>query len=117
RARISILIPPGTVTYPCDNAAGSTAIDLIWGNTNTEESIITCNTTLKNDHGSDYLAIETILDLTLWDFSPAKPSYDYSKTNWDLLKTTLMMMNLVYCQVQLYSYTDTIYSTNFIDQR
>ena len=45
--------------------------------------------TLDKDHGSDHLAVETILDLRLCDPSPAKLPYNYNNTNWELLKITL----------------------------
>src|SRR5579859_1314144 len=43
-ANLVPLLPPGTVTYPTNNAAGGTAIDLVWGNLKAEEIVIKCHT-------------------------------------------------------------------------
>ena len=57
---MQLLIPPGTITFP----EGKTAIDLVWGNGQATNSMVKCHIATENDHGSDHLPIETILDLT-----------------------------------------------------
>jgi hypothetical protein len=81
-----LLLPPGTVTFP--NAG--TTIDLVWGNESAERTKIKCQISEDNDHGSDHLPIETILDL-----QPRTPgqqtqlAYNYAKTDWKTLEAKL----------------------------
>ena len=84
---LQLLLPPGTITYPCNTAAGGTTIDLVWGNEKAEECMLKCQISADNDHGSDHLPIETILDLSTPPLPPIEPAYNYEKTNWKLLKS------------------------------
>src|SRR5439155_607545 len=44
----------------------------------------------ENDHGSDHLPIETILDLTPRLTTPTQPPYNFTKTDWKALKNKLL---------------------------
>jgi ribonuclease HI/endonuclease/exonuclease/phosphatase family metal-dependent hydrolase len=85
------LLPPGTITHPARHPAESdTAIDLVWGNENAEGILIKCHTVeLNNDHTSDHLPIEIVLDVCPKILPPTIPPYDYNKTNWELIKIEL----------------------------
>ena len=80
-----LMIPPGTITFPITK----TAIDLVWGNKHAMNSVIKCHIATENDHGSDHLPIETILDLTPRLTTPTKLPYNYAKTYWKALKIKL----------------------------
>jgi hypothetical protein len=82
---IQLLIPPGTITYP----GGRTAIDLIWGNEHAINSMIKCQIATENDHGSDHLLIETVLNLTPGLTPPTQPSYNFTKTDWKSLENKI----------------------------
>ena len=82
---MQLMIPPGTITFP----EGKTAIDLVWGNEHAMNSIVKCHVATENDHGSDHLPIETILDLTPRITIPTQPPYNFAKTDWKALKTKL----------------------------
>jgi len=56
---LSPMLPAGTITFPRAN----TAIDLVWGNNRLEQGIIKCKISKKDDHGSDHLPIQTIVNL------------------------------------------------------
>ena len=86
---LTIMLPPGTITYPCDNEVGGTTIDLVWGNELAVESVIKCKLAKDHDHGSDHHPIETILDMDLPTSHPAQPGYNYLKTEWNLLEAKL----------------------------
>ena len=82
---MQLMIPPGTVTFP----EAQTAIDLVWGNEHAMNSMIKCHIATENDHGSDHLPIETILDLTPRLTIDAQPPYNFAKTDWMALKSKL----------------------------
>ena len=89
-ANLRLLLPPGTVTFPTANESGGTAIDLVWGNEAAEDITIKCHTTEHtNDHGSNHFPIEMALELSPKKLPPAALPYDYSKTNWELVKIEL----------------------------
>jgi primosomal protein N' len=84
--KMRLLLPPGTITFP--NAG--TTIDLTWGNENAEQSLLKCQISEDNDHGSDHLPIETILDIQ--QRAPEQIiqlAYNYAKTDWKTLETKL----------------------------
>ena len=87
------LLPPGTITHPSKNLAnpaGGTTIDLVWGNENAENILLKCQTTsTSNDHGSDHLPIEVILDFEPHAHPPEQRPYNYAKTNWTIFNTKL----------------------------
>src|SRR5579859_6231271 len=88
-ANLRPLLQAGTVTFPTNNEQGGTAIDLVWGNEETENLIVKCHTIeANNDHASDHLPIEIILNTCPKTVPPAPP-YNFEKTNWDLLKIHL----------------------------
>jgi ribonuclease HI len=82
---MQLMIPPGTITFP----DAKTAIDLVWGNEHAMNSIIKCHIATENDHGSDHLPIETILDLTPRLTTPTQSPYNFTKTDWKTLKIKL----------------------------
>ena len=82
---MQLMIPPGTITFPDSN----TAIDLVWGNEHAMNSMIKCHIATENDHGSDHLPIETVLDLTPQLTTPTQPPYNFIKTDWKALKIKL----------------------------
>src|SRR5579859_1214810 len=92
-ANLRPLLPLGTITRsPArrDSSESPTSIDLVWGNENANEILLKCNTVQEtNDHGSDHHPIEIILDLQPKKLPPTLPSYNYNKTNWDLVKIDL----------------------------
>ena len=51
--------------------------------------MLKCQISTDNDHGSDHLPIETVLDLFTPPPPPTEPAYNYEKTKWKLLKTKL----------------------------
>jgi len=70
--------PAGMIIYP----GAKTAIDLVWGNDRAEQGIIKCRIAKHDDHGSDHLPIETILNLQpKTPHNNTKPSYNLTKTN------------------------------------
>jgi len=89
-ANMNLLLPPGTITYPTDNQAGGTAIDLVWGNDRAKEYVLKCHTVeVLNDHTSDHLPIEVLLDLEPRTMPATKSPFNYAKTNWELLKVKI----------------------------
>src|SRR5271155_1369686 len=82
---MQLIIPPGTITFP----PAKTAIDLVWGNEQTANSVIKCQIATENDHGSDHLPVETILDLTPRITEPTQPPYNFAKTDWKTMKVKL----------------------------
>jgi hypothetical protein len=83
---MQLMIPPGTITFP----ERKTVIDLVWGNEQAKNSMVKCRIATENDHGSDHLPIETILDLTPRLTPPTQPPYNFTKTNWKALKDKLL---------------------------
>jgi hypothetical protein len=91
-ANLRPLLQAGTVTFPTNNEQGGTAIDLVWGNEEAENLIIKCHTVeANNDHASDHLPIEIILNICPKTVPPPTPPYNFEKTNWELLKTHLRL--------------------------
>src|SRR4030095_7645541 len=89
-AQLRPLLPLGTITFPTDNEHGGTAIDLVWGNNEAENLTIKCHTVeTTNDHTSDHLPIEIIMDLQPSILPQPPPPFNYCKTNWDFLKQEL----------------------------
>jgi len=84
---LSLMIPPGTITYP--NAG--TAIDLVWGNNPAVHNVLKCQIAENQDHGSDHLPIETILDINAEKTVLNEPGFNYAKANWDQFKNQLEM--------------------------
>jgi len=82
---MQLIIPPGTITFP----PAKTAIDLVWGNEQTANSVIKCQIATENDHGSDHLPVETILDLTPRITEPTQPPHNFAKTDWKAMKVKL----------------------------
>ena len=82
---VQLIIPPGTITYP----KAGTAIDLVWGNEQATNNIIKCRVAENNDHGSDHLPIDAILNLHSNTKLTEEPSYNFAKTDWKTLKTKL----------------------------
>jgi hypothetical protein len=82
---MQLLISSGTITFP----NGKMAIDLVWGNEQAMNCMLKCQIATENDHGSDHLPIETILDLTPRLKAPMQPPYNFSKTNWKALEIKL----------------------------
>ena len=82
---LSLLIPPGTVTYP----RAQTAIDLVWGNAAIESRLLKCQIAEENDQGSDHLPIETVLRSTSLETTSTEPQLNISKTDWDKFQTSL----------------------------
>ena len=86
--QLSLLLPPGTVTFP--NAG--TTIDLIWGSTDLKNKTLKCGIATEHDIGSDHYPIATVITANLQTFSPTY-RYNYVKTDWDnfdkLLKAQL----------------------------
>jgi len=78
---LSLLIPEGTITLP----DRGTAIDLVWGNETAEAMTLRCGIAEKNDHGSDHLPIETILNMTPRAMCQNQP-YNFEKANWKLME-------------------------------
>src|SRR5438552_16837892 len=56
---MQLLIPVRTITWPISG----TTIDLVWGNEHALNNILKCQIATENDHGSDHLPIETVVDL------------------------------------------------------
>src|SRR5204863_1176399 len=115
-AHLHPLLPPGTVTFPTNNEQGGTSIDLVWGNDDAENLIIKCHMAdAFNDHTSDHLPIETILDLQPKVIPQPPPPFNYDKTNWDLLKCELertlpLTINTHPTAVQLDEYAELLIS-------
>ena len=85
-------LPLGTITFTTNNDAGGTSIGLVWGNARAEECILKCYTIEAiNDYTSDHFPIEILLDLELGSGPPTKPFFNYTKTNWDLVKENLQL--------------------------
>src|SRR5437667_8583972 len=82
---MQLIIPPGTITH----LKSGTAIDLVWGNEQAVNNIIKCRVAENNDHGSDHLPIETILNLRPYAKPTEEPPFNFEKTDWKTLKTKL----------------------------
>jgi exonuclease III len=86
------LLPSGTITFPGDEAAGraGTAIDLVWGNDKAQQAVLKCQIAADNDHGSDHLPIQTLLNLELPVVCESRMPYNYAKTNWKGLEQKIV---------------------------
>jgi len=82
---LTLLIPPGTVTYP--NA--DTAIDLVWGTHDIESALIKCQVASNNDQGSDHLPVETWISLTSNLSDREGPKLDFARTDWEKFRAIL----------------------------
>jgi ribonuclease HI len=82
---LRLLLPSGTITFP----RNGTSIDLVWGNEATQDVLLKCQVSAENDHGSDHLPIESVLDLTPHLHTPSQLPYNYAKTNWSALEDRL----------------------------
>jgi len=85
---LRLLLPSGTITFPRTGHA----IDLVWGNEVTQDVLLKCQVSVHNDHGSDHLPIEIILDLTPRAHTPPQLPYNYVKTNWPALEYKLTQL-------------------------
>ena len=86
------LLPSGMITRSTgpNSPQTPTTIDLVWGNEMAEKILIKCHTVEEsNDHGSDHYPIEIVLDLHPKKPPLPPPTYNYSETNWDLVKIDL----------------------------
>jgi len=79
---MQLLISPGTIIFP----RKKTAIDLVWGNENAANCLLKCQIVSENDHGSDYLPIEIILDIAPQSMLPTNPPYNFSKATWKTMQ-------------------------------
>ena len=82
---MQLLTPVGTITRPISG----TAIDLVWGNEHALNNILKCQIATENDHGSDHLPIETVVDLQPHPTELPQAPYNFSKTEWKALKSKL----------------------------
>ena len=74
---LQLILPSGIIIYPREG----TAIDLVWGNEKAENAIVKCTILEENDHVSDHLAIETILNLQTSIITSVEMSFNYVKMN------------------------------------
>ena len=79
---LELIIPEGTVTFP----RAGTAIDLVWGDTETANIIQRCGIASLNDHGSDHLPIEMIIDLTRHTTTQEEQRYNLKLADWKLME-------------------------------
>ena len=79
---LNLLLPTGTITYP----KAHITIDLVWGNEKATQNLITCTTSHEHDVGSDHLPIQTIISIANINPPSKELSYNYDKTDWELLK-------------------------------
>jgi hypothetical protein len=86
---LSLLIPPGTITYESGEAA--TAIDLAWGSSTIERRVLKCRIAEESDQGSDHRPIETII-AAKWNLQQNKEGpaqLDIARTDWDKFTASL----------------------------
>ena len=81
---LNLMLPAGSITYPHVN----TTIDLVWGNEEALNRIITCRVAEEQQHGSDHLPIETILTLSIEKPQMVQP-FNYTRTDWKELNNKL----------------------------
>jgi hypothetical protein len=86
---LNLILPPGTITLP----QHGTTIDLTWGNAQMESNVLKCKIARNHDHGSDHLPIITMF-MTHPVLSLQTPTYNFEKTDWDLLKAKLKTISL-----------------------
>src|SRR5262245_61082302 len=84
---LKLLTPEGMITHP---EAGTT-IDLVWGNSITEQVLRHCTIAEHNDHGSDHLSIEIALDLTPHTTTQIAPTPNLQKADWELMANKIQM--------------------------
>lgn len=100
---LSLLLPPGTVTYE----KGETSIDLVLGNSSTQDRMIRCTIAHDADKASDHLPIHTELRLS--------PDVQEKEERYNFKKVDVALLNEVYL-----SSTDptlpTLDSTTSIDE-
>jgi hypothetical protein len=82
--QLKLLLPPSTITHPSENPSDGTTIDLVWGNHDeAEEILLKCDTTTtSNDHRSDHLPIEILLETHLRKTYPLPRPWNFTKTDW-----------------------------------
>ena len=81
---LNLMLPAGSITYPHAN----TTIDLVWGNEEARNRIITCRVAEEKHHGSDHLPIETTLALHIEKPQTVQP-FNYARTDWKELNNKL----------------------------
>jgi hypothetical protein len=82
---MELMLPAGTVTFP----RASTTIDLVWGNNRAIEAATKCKVSTRNDHTSDHLAIETMLNLKTPNVEQTQKPFNYDKTDWKSMEYIL----------------------------
>jgi len=82
---LELLLPSGTVTFP----RAGTAIDLVWGNESAREAVVKCQVSSHNDHTSDHLPIEIILNLQVPHIEQSQLPFNYEKADWKTMETKL----------------------------
>ncbi len=87
-----LLLPPNTITYPTDNPAGGTTIDLVWGNERVEARVIKCQIAERNDHGSNHLPIEIEINLRVAYQNNASRRYNLKKADWNTVNANLTQL-------------------------
>src|SRR5947207_2075512 len=81
---LNLMLPAGSITYPHAN----TTIDLVWGNEEALNQIITCRVAEEQQQGSDHLPIETTLALSIEKPQTMQP-FNYTRTDWKELNNKL----------------------------
>ena len=81
---LNLMLPSGSITYPHAN----NTIDLVWGNEEALNRIITCRVAEEQHHGSDHLPIETTLALHI-EKPQTVQSFNYARTDWKELNNKL----------------------------
>jgi ribonuclease HI len=79
---LSLALPPGTITFPTDNAQGGTTIDLVFTNEAATNTLLKCQIAELEDHGSDHEPIEIHIELDI-PLTPPPQVYNFKKTNWE----------------------------------
>jgi hypothetical protein len=72
---LNLMLPAGSITYP----HADTTIDLVWGNEEALNRIITCRVAEEQQQGSDHLPIETTLALSIEKPQTMQP-FNYART-------------------------------------
>ena len=81
---LNLMLPAGSITYP----HADTTIDLVWGNEEAQNRVITCRMAEEQQHGSDHLPIETTLALCIEKPQTTHP-FNYTRTDWKELNNKL----------------------------
>jgi len=83
---LRLLTPPGMITFP----RSSTSLDLIWGDDGLKYQTLKCGIAKNNDHGSDHLPIEIMLNLKPHQFEAHTRGFNYKKTDWQTFEAKLV---------------------------